>query len=196
VEWGGNRSSRGGEQCFDEPFWIGRTEVTNAQYGSSGFFSGDHRPRESITWLQARDFCTSRGLRLPTEAEWEYAARGPDALLFPWGNSWSASHAVWNRGSDAGTANVGSIPAGRSWVGADDMIGNVWEWTSSVYDEYPYNPDDGRERESDDGAILRALRGGSWGNTSTDVLRAAARSWNVASGDSFSLGVRCARSYE
>jgi iron(II)-dependent oxidoreductase len=183
----------GGEQCFDAPFWIGRYEVTNAQYGSSGRFSGDQRPRETITWLQARDFCEARGLRLPTEREWEYAARGPDALFFPWGDAWNASNAVWNRRSDLGTANVGSLPAGRSWVGADDMIGNVWEWTSSVFEDYPYDPNDGREQISNDGIISRALRGGSWDVTNIDFLRAAARSRRFDSSGDNDLGVRCAR---
>jgi formylglycine-generating enzyme required for sulfatase activity len=183
----------GGEQCFDAPFWIGRYEVTNAQYGSSGAFAGDQRPREDITWLQARDFCAARGLRLPTESEWEYAARGPDALHFPWGDAWNENYAVWHGNSNSQTADVGSVPAGRSWVGADDMIGNVWEWTSSVFEDYPYDPNDGREQDSDDTSVRRALRGGSLGSADAGFLRAAARVRNDASDGNNNRGVRCAR---
>jgi len=73
------------QRCFTSPFWIDRFEVTNAQYGSTGEFSGNNHPRDSVNWSQAVNFCRSRGARLPYEEEWEYAARGPDALEYPWG---------------------------------------------------------------------------------------------------------------
>lgn len=185
----------GGEQCFDAPFWIGRYEITNAQYGSAGYFTGDQRPRENITWLAARDFCASKGLRLPTEAEWEYAARGPDGNLFPWGNTFDGTLVVWNRSSADGTAPVGSFPGGASWVGMLDMSGNVWEWTSTVFRDYPYRQDDGREQDSDDPNTLRVLRGGSWDGLNSDDLRAAARIGDFADFGNYDGGFRCARSY-
>jgi formylglycine-generating enzyme required for sulfatase activity len=188
-------SEDGGEQCFDAPFWIGRYEVTNAQFGSAGSFSGNQRPRVTITCFQARDFCESKGLRLPTEAEWEYAARGADSNLFPWGNAFDDALAVWNRSFEQGTANVGTLPAGASWVGALDMSGNVWEWTSTIFDDYPYRADDGREQNSDEISTRRVLRGGSWFNDGSTYLRAAARNWGSADCDFNLLGVRCARSY-
>ncbi|TVR19435.1 MAG: hypothetical protein EA396_12540, partial [Anaerolineaceae bacterium] len=129
----------GGEQCFDEPFWIDKYPVTNRQYGSSGFWSGDDLPRESVNWFDARDFCEARGGRLPTEAEWEYSARGPDGWIYPWGNEFFANNVVNSGGR---TADVGSRPGGVSWVGALDMSGNVWEWTSSLFEPYPYDADD------------------------------------------------------
>jgi formylglycine-generating enzyme required for sulfatase activity len=137
------------EICFSAPFWIDRYEVTNAQYGSQGNFAGDNRPRENLTWFEARDFCVARGARLPTEAEWEYAGRGPDSLLYPWGNELVDDNLVFDRNSNNETAEVGSRPLGVSWVGAFDLAGNVQEWVSSIHERYPYDASDGREDMSD-----------------------------------------------
>jgi formylglycine-generating enzyme required for sulfatase activity len=147
------------EVCFNEAFWIDRYEVTNAQFGERGAFAGDTRPRENLTWYEARDYCASRGVRLPTEAEWEYAARGPDSLIYPWGNELINDNLWFDQNWNAETTNVGSYPNGVSWVGAYDMAGNVWEWTSSLYRPYPYNANDGRE-DPNDTANLRVYRGG------------------------------------
>lgn len=189
------------QQCFDAPFWIDKYEVTQAQFRRLGgtqarppYFSGNNHPVELITWFEARDFCALRGARLPTEAEWEYAARGPDSLVYPWGNTWNANNAVWNSQE---TADVGSIPAGVSWVGALDMTGNVWEWTSSLYQSYPYDASDGREADTGSRTdVLRVLRGGSWIIDNTDYLRAPFRFRNIPSLTSYGIGFRCARSYE
>ena len=112
------------QQCFTEPFWIDQTEVTQADFrrlggvkAAANFFTGDQRPVERITWFEARDFCALRGGRLPTESEWEYAARGPDNLVYPWGNAWDETKAVWSGNSNNQTADVGSIAGGASWVG-------------------------------------------------------------------------------
>lgn len=189
------------EQCFEEPFWIDQTEVTQAQFAALGgqaaspsYFSGDNRPVERITWFEARDFCALRGARLPTEAEWEYAARGPDGLVYPWGNDWDENNAVWDGNSNGQTANVGSIPAGRAWVGAFDLSGNVWEWMSSLY--LPY--DSTEEREADTGNrtdVRRVLRGGSWDDYDSVFLRAGVRYRYFPDGGSGSFGFRCARSF-
>lgn len=148
-------------QCFEKPFWIDVTEVTNGAYGSPGYFAGDDRPRESVTWPEAKAFCEQRGARLPTEAEWEYAARGPASLAYPWGNEFVNDNAVssWQETARQ-TEAVGSKPGGASWVGALDMAGNVWEWTSTIYADYPYANDDGRENP-DDTTGLRVVRGGA-----------------------------------
>jgi dipeptidyl aminopeptidase/acylaminoacyl peptidase len=182
------------QQCFSQPFWIDQTEVTNAQYGSSGDFSGDNLPREDVTWYEAHDFCLKRGARLPTEAEWEYAARGPDSLVYPWGDAWIPDNLVWRDGKNRQTSPVGSRPAGTSWVGALDMAGNVWEWTSSIHKPYPYDAQDGRENEADT-TSYRVIKGGSWDFGDSNVARAAWRG-----GDGYRLdqhdngiGFRCAR---
>jgi len=188
-------------QCFDAPFWLDQTEVTqadferlNGQKASPNAFDGDQRPVERITWFEAREFCALRGMRLPTEREWEYAARGPDNRVYPWGNEWNPDNAVHLGNSNTQTANVGSRTAGASWVGALDMSGNVWEWVSSLYQAYPYVQDDGREDDTGGSRdVRRVLRGGSWGGVST-VLRAPSRfSFGPVTWSDF-FGFRCARS--
>lgn len=195
-------------QCIDQPFWIDKTEVTNAQFaqyngvaGRESRWTDPNRPRDSITWSDARDFCVSRGGRLPTELEWEYTARGPDNLVYPWGNDFIADNVVYRENSGNQTADVGSRPGGVSWVGALDLNGNVWEWVSTIYDTdpssgifpYPYRADDGREDLERTG-VLRALRGGSWLNDET-IVRAPLRSWFDPSSEYLVIGFRCARSY-
>lgn len=161
----GNEDGRRDEKpvtrvCIDYTFWIDRTEVTNQAFGQPGNATGDLQPRENLTWFEARDFCTARGSRLPTEAEWEYAARGPDGLVYPWGNELIDDLLVFERNSGNQTASVGSKPEGASWVGAVDMAGNVWEWVSSRYEPYPYSAIDGREDLTDNTA-QRVYRGGT-----------------------------------
>ena len=193
-------------QCFDKPFWIDLTEVTNAQFNTFGGqasrsskWTAENRPREMIRWDEALAFCEKRGARLPTEAEWEYAARGPDNLLFPWGNEFDRANVVW---ADAvgdpsnQTAEVGSKPSGASWVGALDLSGNVWEWVSSLYKPYPYNIDDGREDQNNT-TDQRVIRGGSWDGSVTEAsnLRGAERFSYGPSSQHSDIGFRCALSY-
>ncbi len=183
--------------CFDRPFWIDKTDVSQAQFKQFGgvaatppFASGDNLPVEQIAWYEARDFCLKRGARLPTEAEWEYAARGPDNLIYPWGNTWDATKAVFNA---QGTAPVGSIPAGASWVGALDMAGEVWQWVSSFYKPYPYTANDGRENDNDT-TSRRVMRGGSWDFQDSNFLHTAFRFYNYPKNGDRSIGFRCAHS--
>ena len=184
--------------CFNTPFWIDRYEVTNAQYGSPGQFSGNNRPRERVSWNDAKRYCDAHGGRLPTEAEWEYAARGPDGLLYPWGNEFVPANLIYKDSSNGETADVGSRPGGVSWVGAYDLSGNVEEWVSTIYDQaafpYPYATDDGRENTTDTSSS-RVLRGGSWNDNNYNV-RAAYRDRQgpFAVGNDF--GFRCVRAYE
>ncbi len=190
------------EICFQNSFWIDKTEVTNAQFeqfdgvaARASNWIDANRPRETITWFEAHDFCTLRGGRLPTEAEWEYAARGPDNLVYPWGNAFVAANVVYNENSNKQTAGVGSKPSGASWVGALDLSGNVWEWVSTLYKPYPYpNPGSDEERgswlASANTTGFRTLRGGSW-NLRADSVRAADR-FGYSPVDSYSnIGFRC-----
>ena len=182
------------EQCLTEAFWIGKYEVTNKQYGSVGCSdtsSEPNQPRNCVTWFEAHDFCQSLGLRLPTEVEWEYAARGPQSRVYPWGNEFESDKVVWDENSDNKTALVGSRPSGASWVGAMDMSGNLWEWVDTPYADYPVdNQYDGDINE--DNTIV--LRGGSWGGGNTNDLRSSSRVGITPDGAGDSVGFRCARS--
>jgi formylglycine-generating enzyme required for sulfatase activity len=191
------------EQCFDRPFWIDKYEVSNAQFeafdgvaNNDSNRRGENLPREKITWLQAQAFCAKRGARLPTEREWEYAARGPDALEYPWGEKWNTNNAVWGDNSNSLTVDVKSHSEGGSWVGALHMIGNVWEWTSSPYQDYPYNTNNELDDTTDDEIdSQRVLRGGSWANRDNN-LRSANRFNDDPGNVSDGYGFRCARSWE
>jgi formylglycine-generating enzyme required for sulfatase activity len=186
--------------CFNKPYWIDVTEVTNGAYGSSGNWAGDDLPRDSISWTGADTYCQNRGAHLPTEAEWEYAARGPSNLIYPWGNDFVADNVVYDPNSGHRTAKVGSRPEGISWVGVYDLSGNVSEWVSDQYDADYYgtlaegvvNP-----QGAENGTDASLLRGGYWANGNPTFLRAAYRGKFIPN-DLFSraLGFRCAHSYK
>lgn len=117
-------------------------------------------PVTEVTWHGARAFCAWRGGALPTEAQWEAAARGQDDRLFPWGNEAPDRSRVVRGGSIGSTEPVGSRPAAASPHGALDMAGSLAEWTSSLKRPYPYRADDGREDPDNSGE--RTTRGGDY----------------------------------
>jgi len=170
------------QACFDKPYWIGATEVTNREYGSSSNWNYDsirrepNWPQETITWADAVRFCASIGSRLPTEAEWEYAARGPDNLIYPWGNKISLEYQ--QQAYLMSPQAVDSIKADTSWVGAMGLSGNVTEWVADPNSEQ------------------HIARGGSWASYMPFLLRATQRLPHDPEDASSLIGFRCARDFE
>lgn len=173
-------------QVYVDGFWISRTQVTNAQYdgcvkagvcaapGTEGFNRAEfaNRPVTNVSWHNASQYARWVDGRLPTEAEWEKACRGTDVRIYPWGNK-APTDELANLGKPGGTVkDVGNYPKGASPYGLLDMMGNVWEWTSSLYKPYEYDATDGREDAEASGE--RVMRGGSfWGTVR--VVRCAFR---------------------
>ena len=170
-------------------FYIGKYEVTNKQfkkfvdanpqwgkgrvdskYASKYYlkhWNGDTYPSDKadhpvvyVDWHQSIGYCSWVGKRLPTEAEWEKAARGTDGRTYPWGNEWDANKANASRGK--GTAQVGSFDTAKSPYGTYDMAGNVWEWTQDWYSETYYSRSPIHDPTGPASGSLKVIRGGAW----------------------------------
>ena len=151
-------------------FFVDITEVTNAAYqkycAATGavppaYWPGGKVPDgeadfavHHVNFYEAAAYASWAGKRLPTESEWEKAARGTDERRFPWGNDWGGDRAT----DDGGPGKTGAHPAGASAYGALDMAGNVAEWTSSWFQPYPDSP----TKQPDFGTKLKVVRGGAW----------------------------------
>ena len=175
-------------------FWIDRIEITNAMYAlcvketicktpaslasisHADYFNNNQYanfPVINVTWVEADTYCKWAGRRLPTEAEWEKAARGEDGRLFPWGNEMPDNNRL-NFNIQSGDAQAaGSYPEGASLYGAVDMAGNVWEWTADIY--HPnYLSGQSQENNGSQKGNYRVIRGGSFYEPASSV-RVAAR---------------------
>ena len=193
-------------QVFLDTYYIDKYEVTNALYKACVDAGVCEEPSDTenynnsqyaqhpvvyVNWNKANEYCEWRGARLPTEAEWEKAARGTDGRTYPWGEEIDSSFA--NYGGNVGdTTPVGSYESGVSSYGAYDMAGNAWEWVSSLYQGYPYSANDGREDLLDTSGS-RVLRGGAW-NSNANGVRSAARDSFDPSVTLNLIGFRCSRS--
>ena len=131
----------------------------------------DH-PVTCVSWLDAHEFCRWSGVRLPSEAEWEKAARGTDGRIYPWGNEAPDEVRCNFNMNVKDTMPVDYYPQGKSFYGVWDMAGNVWEWTSSLFKNYPYDSNDGREDPAVAGR--RVVRGGSF-VSDLNLVRSASR---------------------
>jgi formylglycine-generating enzyme required for sulfatase activity len=185
-------------------FWIGLTEVTNAQYRmcvdtgacdlpkSRQYYDdpvyADH-PVVNVTWNQASAFAYWAGGSLPTEAQWEYAARGPESWLFPWGNGQPTCDQANMGGCVADTLPAGpdQRAAGASWVGALDMSGNVWEWVKDWYG--PYSAEQQMDPAGPPSGQYHIIRGGSWQPYQSNPI-AAHRRWSLPDEDFDIRGLR------
>ena len=192
------------EVSLSRPFFIGRYEVTVGQFAaflrnaSSDVIRSpmDDRPVVNVSHEAARAFArwliSRSGLHveLPSEVEWEYAARGPESRKYPWGNEWEEGRC--HAGDEDGPTAVGSYPDGKSWCGAQDMAGNVFEWCADYYDKFRYQQlaarDPGISRHNRS-AGMRVIRGGSFGNGDY-VCRAAYRNGMAADHSDSALGFR------
>ena len=191
-------------QVFVADFGIDQTEVTNEQFATFVEAEGHHNagssagpslePVTNVDWYDAQAFCEWREARLPTEAEWEKAARGIESFIYPWGNAYNDAYVNDHGDADGygAVAPVGSFsPEGDSPYGAQDMAGNVWEWTSSIYEAYPYEDNDERNPASSNDGDSRVLRGGSWFDPNRFV-RAPNRFKYRPSSHFGDVGFRCA----
>jgi len=173
--------------------WMSKCEITNAQYRRfceatgrefpGGSDQGDEHPVVQVSWEDAGAYCDHFGLRLPTEAEWEYSARGSESPAYPWGSRWDAQLCCWDgsKGPNGQTFPVGSFPAGASWCGALDLIGNVWEWCADRYDSAYYSSSPMSDPGGPEEGVDLVLRGGGWCDSS-DYCRAAGRAAGLPDG--------------
>jgi formylglycine-generating enzyme required for sulfatase activity len=192
-------------KVYLDAYYIDKYEVTNALYRrfmdatgrsapkwwNNSNFNGPTQPVVGVSWHDADAYCKWAGKRLPTEAEWEKAARGTDGRKYPWGDQWDPSKA--NAESRAGkTAPVGSYPSGVSPYGAHDMAGNVSEWVADWSGSGYYQRSPERNPTSPATGRFKVLRGGSWDHKPIG-LRAALRYGNTPDYRDYYVGFRCAR---
>lgn len=201
------------QQSIDIPYdyWMARFPVTNEFYNAYVKSKGvDHpvsdweikkdHPVVMVKWIPALEYCqwlndqfkgelpSELVLRLPTEAEWEKAARGKDGREYPWGDTLDKNKCNSREGDKGNTTPVDFYsPHGNSPYGCADMIGNIWEWTNSLMKNYPYNTNDGREDEQANGP--RVLRGGA-DYLNLKRVRCAYRNWSSLHNTNVSIGFR------
>jgi formylglycine-generating enzyme required for sulfatase activity/thioredoxin reductase len=193
--------------------WLSQRQIVRRNrpwWWDSSRWGGPTRPVVGVSWFEALAFCkwleeqyqhadenapifltSDLGIYMPSEAEWEKAARGESPIIWPWGNDWQDGLANTNEAGLQGTSAVGSFPESKSPYGVHDLAGNVWEWTTTRWSlnsvnwpdyTFPYNPNDGREDLT--GAYWRVVKGGSW-FYDLSYARCASRSRNTSASYAF-----------
>lgn len=192
-----------------DSFWIDKFKVTNAQYQkcvgagkctaprqsksyTRSFYYADSKydnyPVINVVVNDAKSFCEWAGKRLPTEAQWEKAARGTDERIYPWGNVFDKNLLNSYEGGRGDTSEVGGYPLSASSYGVMDMAGNVAEWVADWYDSGYYKNSPSRNPSGPSSGLDRVQRGGSWNNAAADVR--AANRFNSRFSSNF-VGFRC-----
>lgn len=201
-------------EVYLDAFWIDKTEVTNVMYTlcvlagacqqpdrtksntREHYYDGSRYkdyPMIYVSWNDAENYCAWAGRRLPTEAEWEKAARGIEGQAYPWGNA-APDPSLLNFNYQIGdTIEVGSYSNGASPFGALDMAGNVSEWVSDRYDDIYYANTPSANPSGPPSGSYRVRRGGSWASFMQRV-RTTNRVWEDPDAQQSDVGFRCARS--
>jgi formylglycine-generating enzyme required for sulfatase activity len=164
-----------------DSYYIYKTEVTVAQFRKFCHATGrksmppkpkwgwiDNHPIVNVNWNDAKAYADWAGVKLPSEAQWEKAARGTDCRIYPWGNEWDGEKCVNCTNSDGGTKPVGSVLAGISPYGCFDMAGNVFEWCADWYSSNYYNNTPIKNPMGPKTGEFYVLRGGSWNSYGAD----------------------------
>jgi sulfatase modifying factor 1 len=203
----GPRSNQPRRKVYLDTFAIDTTEVTKGAFAKfveesgyqtigwaeKGLKNHTNEPVVGVVWREAEAYCRWVGKRLPTEAEWEKAARGTDGRRYPWGNHWEQGRANVAESGYGGVIPVGSYPAGASPYGVLDMAGNAAEWVADYFDftYYRYAPD--RNPVGPDQVMDRVLRGGSWASPRRHA-QTYFRDSSHSAKPNMRVGFRCARS--
>jgi formylglycine-generating enzyme required for sulfatase activity len=204
------------KRAATEVEWPGITPADKKIYAPLCTFGDAARanhPINCVTWEMASLYCKAEGKRLPTESEWEYATRGPDGRVYPWGddpptekhlNACGAECVAWGKdhkvaltalypGSDgfATTAPVGQYEAGRSRFGPYDVVGNVWEWVADW--EGAYSAGEAQNPTGPANGEKKVIRGGAWNGSFASWLRPSFRYAQDPKATSHGIGFRCAK---
>jgi len=192
-----------------DDYHIDKYEVTNALYkvcvaagvcdppkniGSPtyGYYQLDNYPVINVDWNMAKTYCQWRGASLPTEAQWEKAARGTDGRTYPWGDGINSTYANYMESAIGATA-VGSYTSGISFYGVFDMAGNVWEWVMDWYLDTYYTNSPSSNPMGPDSGDSHVIRGGSWHDPGIS-LSSTNRDWTRPTDSNDSIGFRCVMS--